>query len=82
MDGASKFVRGDAVAGIIITFVNVLGGLYVGMFEHGWSLLDCLSALYQADHRRRAGQPGPRVHRLAGRRPDRHPHQQQDQSRR
>ncbi len=45
MDGASKFVRGDAIAGIIITFVNVLGGLYVGMFEHGWSLLDCL-ALY------------------------------------
>jgi flagellar biosynthesis protein FlhA len=43
MDGASKFVRGDAVAGIIITFVNVLGGLYVGMFEHGWSLLPCLS---------------------------------------
>jgi flagellar biosynthesis protein FlhA len=45
MDGASKFVRGDAVAGIIITFVNVLGGLYVGMFEHGWGLVDCL-ALY------------------------------------
>jgi flagellar biosynthesis protein FlhA len=43
MDGASKFVRGDAIAGIIITFVNVLGGLYVGMFEHGWSLLPCLS---------------------------------------
>ena len=43
MDGASKFVRGDAVAGIIITFVNVLGGLYVGMVEHGWNLLPCLS---------------------------------------
>jgi flagellar biosynthesis protein FlhA len=43
MDGASKFVRGDAIAGIIITFVNVLGGLYVGMFEHGWGLMDCLS---------------------------------------
>jgi flagellar biosynthesis protein FlhA len=43
MDGASKFVRGDAVAGIIITFVNVLGGLYVGMFEHNWPLMDCLS---------------------------------------
>jgi flagellar biosynthesis protein FlhA len=43
MDGASKFVRGDAVAGIIIVFVNVLGGLYVGMFEHGWALTDCLS---------------------------------------
>jgi flagellar biosynthesis protein FlhA len=42
MDGASNFVRGDAIAGIIITFVNVLGGLYVGMFEHGWPLMDCL----------------------------------------
>ncbi len=42
MDGASKFVRGDAIAGIIITFVNILGGLYVGMFEHNWGLMDCL----------------------------------------
>ncbi len=42
MDGASKFVRGDAVAGIIITFVNILGGLYVGMVEHKWSLMPCL----------------------------------------
>jgi flagellar biosynthesis protein FlhA len=42
MDGASKFVRGDAVAGIIITFVNILGGLYVGMVENGWHLMDCL----------------------------------------
>ena len=33
MDGASKFVRGDAVAGIIITVVNILGGIYVGMIE-------------------------------------------------
>ncbi|MBU0639914.1 MAG: flagellar biosynthesis protein FlhA [Planctomycetes bacterium] len=43
MDGASKFVRGDAVAGIVITFVNVLGGLYVGMVEGGMGLMDCLS---------------------------------------
>jgi len=42
MDGASKFVRGDAVAGLVITFVNVLGGLYVGMVEHGWTLMSCL----------------------------------------
>ncbi len=42
MDGASKFVRGDAIAGIIITFVNILGGLYVGMVEHNWALMDCL----------------------------------------
>lgn len=40
MDGASKFVRGDAIAAIIITFVNILGGMYVGMFEHGWPILE------------------------------------------
>ncbi len=33
MDGASKFVRGDAVAGVIITLINIMGGLYVGMVE-------------------------------------------------
>src|SRR5687768_595399 len=36
MDGASKFVRGDAIAGILITFVNILGGMYVGMVDRGW----------------------------------------------
>src|SRR4030095_16401535 len=39
---AGKFVRGDAIAGIIIVFVNVLGGLYVGMVERGWTIMDCL----------------------------------------
>jgi len=34
MDGASKFVKGDAVAGIIITIVNLIGGLMIGMFQH------------------------------------------------
>jgi flagellar biosynthesis protein FlhA len=42
MDGASKFVRGDAIAGIVITCVNVVGGLYIGMVEHNWGLMDCL----------------------------------------
>ncbi|HZZ41633.1 MAG TPA: flagellar biosynthesis protein FlhA [Tepidisphaeraceae bacterium] len=42
MDGASKFVRGDAIAAIIITFVNVIGGLYVGMVDHGWELFPCM----------------------------------------
>ena len=36
MDGASKFVRGDAIAGIIITVVNVIGGFAVGMLMKGW----------------------------------------------
>lgn len=34
MDGASKYVRGDAVAGIIITVINVVGGLLIGMMQH------------------------------------------------
>src|SRR3954465_13466668 len=42
MDGSSKFVRGDAIAAIIITFVNVLGGLYIGMVENGWDIWGCM----------------------------------------
>jgi len=38
MDGASKFVRGDAVAGIIIMLINVIGGLLVGVLQHDLSL--------------------------------------------
>ncbi len=34
MDGASKFVRGDAVAGIIIFFINIVGGMAIGMMQH------------------------------------------------
>ncbi len=34
MDGASKFVRGDAVAGILILFINIIGGLIVGVIQH------------------------------------------------
>lgn len=35
MDGASKFVRGDAIAGILIVFINVIGGLLIGVAQHG-----------------------------------------------
>jgi flagellar biosynthesis protein FlhA len=42
MDGASKFVRGDAVAGILILFINIIGGLSIGMAQHG---LDFSTAL-------------------------------------
>ncbi|MEQ9244170.1 flagellar biosynthesis protein FlhA [Roseovarius indicus] len=38
MDGASKFVRGDAVAGIIITFINVVGGILIGIASHELSV--------------------------------------------
>ncbi|NOX26671.1 MAG: flagellar biosynthesis protein FlhA [Gammaproteobacteria bacterium] len=35
MDGASKFVRGDAIAGILILFINIIGGLLIGTIQHG-----------------------------------------------
>src|ERR1700675_2208405 len=38
MDGASKFVRGDAIAGIVITLVNIIGGLFIGVIESGMSI--------------------------------------------
>ena len=38
MDGASKFVRGDAIAGIVITVINIVGGLIIGMAEYGMSI--------------------------------------------
>src|SRR3974390_365833 len=38
MDGASKFVRGDAVAGILILFINVIGGFAIGVLQHGLDL--------------------------------------------
>jgi flagellar biosynthesis protein FlhA len=37
MDGASKFVRGDAMAGILILFINVIGGFIIGVVQHGLS---------------------------------------------
>ncbi len=42
MDGASKFVRGDAVAGILILFINILGGLGIGMLQHDLSFSTAL----------------------------------------
>jgi len=43
MDGASKFVRGDAVAGIFITVINILGGFAIGVFQMGLSLTESLA---------------------------------------
>ena len=38
MDGASKFVRGDAIAGILITLINIIGGLVIGVFDYGMEI--------------------------------------------
>ncbi len=40
MDGASKFVRGDAIAGILIVFINMIGGIIIGTLQKGMSLAD------------------------------------------
>ena len=43
MDGSSKFVKGDAVAGIIITLINIIGGFLIGVFQHGMTVEDAAS---------------------------------------
>lgn len=43
MDGSSKFIKGDAVAGIIITIVNIVGGFLIGTFQHDLTMADAAS---------------------------------------
>jgi len=43
MDGAAKFVRGDAIAGLIITSINIVGGLTIGLVRHGMAFGDAAS---------------------------------------
>jgi flagellar biosynthesis protein FlhA len=40
MDGASKFVKGDAIAGLLIVFINIIGGILIGVFQMGISFAD------------------------------------------
>ncbi|MDD1783256.1 flagellar biosynthesis protein FlhA [Enterovibrio sp. ZSDZ35] len=42
MDGASKFVKGDAIAGILILVINIVGGLIIGMMQHGLAFSDAI----------------------------------------
>ncbi|MDE2007145.1 MAG: FHIPEP family type III secretion protein, partial [Rhodospirillales bacterium] len=44
MDGAAKFVRGDAIAGLVITSINIVGGLAIGVAQHGMSFADAADA--------------------------------------
>jgi flagellar biosynthesis protein FlhA len=43
MDGASKFIRGDAIAGILILFINLIGGMAVGVLQHGMPVAQAAS---------------------------------------
>lgn len=60
MDGANKFVRGDAIAGIIIVLVNSIGGILVGWLQHGMGIMEALSTYALLTCRRRACHPDPR----------------------
>ena len=40
MDGASKFVRGDAIAGLLVVFINIIGGMIIGIVQQGLSFAD------------------------------------------
>ena len=42
MDGAGKFVRGDAVAGILVLFINLIGGMFIGMLQHGQPFMEAV----------------------------------------
>jgi flagellar biosynthesis protein FlhA len=43
MDGASKFVKGDAIAGVLIIVINVIGGIGIGMLQNGMPILDAMN---------------------------------------
>ena len=69
MDGASKFVRGDAIAGLLILFINLLGGMGIGMAQHGMSFAEAgqvYALLTIGDGRHRYG---PARHELCRGRP-------------
>ena len=74
MDGASKFVRGDAIAGILITLINVLGGFAIGIVQKGmpserwWRTRVQIHILSSLSRRRPPIGDGLVVRRPAGRR--------------
>ena len=46
MDGASKFVKGDAIAGILILIINIVGGLIIGIWQHGLGIEEAANAYF------------------------------------
>lgn len=58
MDGASKFVKGDAIAGIVITIINIIGGIIIGVLQKKYDGCDCSSNIYHFICWRRSCEPG------------------------
>ncbi len=57
MDGASKFVKGDAIAGIIMLIINIIGGLIIGVAMKGMSFAEAGEKIFDYDDWRRLGEP-------------------------
>ena len=74
LDGAMKFVKGDAIAGIVIIVINLLGGLAIGVMMQDMPIGDAMHEVLDPDDRRRHGRADPGAARRDGRRPDRHAH--------
>ena len=70
MDGAIRFTQRDALAAILITGVNIVAGLIIGVFQHGLDLGDGGRDLHAADRRRGPGHGDSGVARVDVRRPD------------
>ena len=70
MDGASKFVRGDAIAGLLIVAINIVGGIIIGVAQNGMSFSDATHTYTVLSRRRRPGQPDAGADHLHRRRPD------------
>ncbi len=73
MDGASKFVKGDAMAALIITAINLVGGIIVGMLQRGLELRGSHPPVLAADRRRRPRGADPGAADLGRDRHHRHP---------
>ena len=69
MDGASKFVRGDAVAGLLVVFINIIGGIIIGVAQQGLGFARSRAHLHAADGRRRPRHADPGADRLDRRGP-------------
>ena len=64
MDGAMKFVKGDAIAGIVVLAVNIVGGLVIGIVQRGLDAVGRRAHLHRAHHRRGAGGADPGARHL------------------
>ena len=81
MDGASKFVKGDAIAAIVIVLINLIGGFAVGILQKHMSFGDAVQQLQPAHRRRRAGRADPGAAHLAVVGSDRDPRRDRERPR-